>query len=184
VRANDSPGVLARISLLFQRFRVNIDFVRFGGARSGEAVGLIVFRCPKDAAERLARKAGSLVDVLDLTCETLAPEGVPAARLPHLVGAGWTPRDFDDLMDSLSEELPAYAQGLTRRLREFHVTRDLVGVSPAVTREAAAHIEKLESENILLSRATAGFRPDSFDQQNETLVSSRHSSRGVEGPAR
>lgn len=66
-----------------------------------------------------------------------------------------SPRDLDDLMDGLAEDLPPYARSLIEALRRFRVTSDLRDVSPSITREAAHHIERLEAENLLLARIAA-----------------------------
>lgn len=157
VRANDRPGVLARISLLCQRFVVNLDFVRFDAEPSRGASGILVFHCTPGVVDRLARKIGTLVDVIAVDVMSLAAiDGAEASALSSYLTANLrTPRDFDDLMEGLAQALPAYSKRLTERLRQFRVSEDLCGTSPSVTREAAYQIERLEAENMLLSRVAA-----------------------------
>jgi uncharacterized protein (UPF0335 family) len=49
-------------------------------------------------------------------------------------------------MDAVLEKLAIYAKGPTRQLRDFdsRVTRELVSIRPALTREAGSHIERIE----------------------------------------
>lgn len=84
----------------------------------------------------------------------------PAVRASLSSGAEVrTPRDFDDLMDGLADSLPAYSRSLTDRLRQFRVTAELIHTAPAIAREAAHHIERLEAENMLLARTALSLDP-------------------------
>jgi acetolactate synthase small subunit len=156
VRTNDSVGALARISLVFQRFALNIFFVRIDSIDGETSLGVLVCRAPEDVVGRLARKIGSLVDVLGVEVERLRASNIQAASPVRVaINVEATPRGFDDLSDSLVDNLPPYPKELAARLREFRVARDDAGVSPALTREAASYIERIESENMLLTRLLA-----------------------------
>lgn len=154
VHATDVRGVLARCGLLFQRLGLNIDFVRFGPVGAGVSTGLFEFSGERSLADRLARKLRSAADVIavDLAEVSDEPRAVKSS-LPRWGRHASTPRDLDDLFDAAPRELPVYARELAEGLRRFRVTPDLIGVAPAIVREAACHIERIESENLLLLRA-------------------------------
>jgi hypothetical protein len=156
VRTDDRPGAVASLDLPFQRFGLDIDLARFESLAPGASCEVLMCSCTQEVVRRLAAEVGSLVDVISVDVASLeAGSGVPPIA-ETAVGAVSSPRDYDEIMDRLVAEIPLYGEELIERLRRFHVTDDLVGTSPALAREAACHIERLESENLILARLVAG----------------------------